>query len=229
MTNEEMLNFVTWHFKVGSAVDTRVQLMGGGAVQWEGRLAGPRFDVAAKLSVQLEGREAVGVAQLEAAAGSQIFDMVLGCRLLCPPGRLLRPKLPEVAHAGTGAYLDLPQGECAVEWGEHGSHYAALCNMLAMPDDFAWVPYIADEPDGWRLHARIRSKRGTGFRRFWLFGREILNRPISEGDQTVSTETNARSPLYRLLRAADYREQTVAEPLTFSASIRVKLPEGLIP
>ncbi len=229
MTNEEMLNFVSWHFEVGSALDTRVQLMGGGAVQWEGRLVGPRFDVAAKLSVRLQGREALGHAEMVAAAGSRIFDMVLGCRLLCPPGRLLRPNLPEVSHVGTGAYLDLPHDECAVEWGAHGSHYAALCNIHAMPDDFSWVPYIADEPDGWRLHARIRSARGEGFRRLWLFGREILNRPIYEGDQDVSTETNARSPFYRILRSADYREQTITEPLAFSTSIRVKLPEGLIP
>lgn len=229
MTTEEMLRFVTWHFEVGSALDTRVQLLGSGAVEWEGRLTGPRFDVSARLSVRLEGREAVGEARMEAGAGSQIFDMVLGCRLLCPPGRLYRPPQFEAMHTGTGAYLDLPQGECTVSWGEHGLRYGARCAMQTMPEGFAWAPYIADEPDGWRLHARIRATGGQGFRRFWFLDREILRRPITDGEQDVATEINAHSPFYTLFRTADYRERVMTVPEIFNSSLRVVLPEGIVP
>lgn len=229
MTSEEMLNFVTWHFEVGSALDTRVRHLGGGAVEWEGRLVGPRFDVSAQLSVRLEGRELFGVAQMKAAPGSHIFDMVLGCRLLCPPGKLIRKSLPDVMHAGAGNYLDLPQDECVVSWGEYGSNFTARCAMKEMSEGFAWVPYIADEPDGWRLHARVRANGGQGFRRFWFFDREVLRSSIPQAEQDVSTEAHAHSPLYRFFRAADYRERTAKDPFTFNACIRVLLPEGIIP
>jgi hypothetical protein len=223
-----MLNFVTWHLEVGSALDTQVKMCGGGLIQWQGRLSGPRFEVTAQLETRLEGSEIVATARMEAMPGSHLFDMVLGCRLMCPPGHLHRPPLNDFDHAGTGSYLDVPQEGCIISWGEHGSRYEGRCEAQEMPSDFTWCPYIADEPDGWRLHARIRTIRGDGFRRFWFLNREVFQLPIGEGEQNVSTEYNANSPSYRLWRVADYRERTIRQNLVYIASICVALPKGLL-
>jgi hypothetical protein len=229
MNSQEALQLITWHVEVGSALDTRVKRLGAGLASWEGELSGPRFDVRVRLETRLEGDEVVASARMVAAPGSHLFDMVLGCRLLCPPGRLHRPPLGEVDHAGTGSYLALPDGNITMAWGEHGSCYTAGCEKDEIPLGFAWCPYIADEPDGWRLHARIRATGGKGFRRIWILGRDIFHTSIRDGAQDVGTESNAHSPFYRLFRAADYREQTARESFVYRAHIRVFLPQGIVP
>ena len=229
MTLEEMLHFVTWHFEVGSALDTRVKILGGGHVAWEGRLSGPYFDVTARIETRIEGRAVVATAWMKAAPVSRLFDMVLGCRLMSPPSRLYRVPLSVVDHAGMGSYYNLPKGGCVIAWGEHGSHYDAQCERIETPKGFGWCPYIADEPDCWRLHARIRATGGVGFRRFWVFDREAFHLRIGEGRQNVTTEKNANSPFYRIFRTADYRERIARESLVYTTRIRVALPEGLLP
>ncbi len=226
MTPQEILHFITWHFEVGSAIDTRVSILGDGQVAWEERLKGPRFDVSARLHTRLEGHRLIAEARMEAAPGSHIFDMVLGCRLLCPPGLLSRPSLPDVPHAGTGAYFDLPEGKGIVSWGRQGTCYAAHCTPKSIPPGFAFAPYISDEPDGWRLHARVRATGGSGFRRYWMFHREIFSKTIGDGTQKVVAEDKAQSPLYRFWRQGDFRERAIQSTSIFAASSCITLPSG---
>lgn len=228
MTPHEMVHFVTWHFEVGSALDTRASTLGSGLKAWEGQLCGPRFDVNAQVNITLEGQTLIAKARMEAAPNSHIFDMVLGCRLLCPPGILARPALPEIHHAGTGRYVDLPNGSCKVSWGEYGSCYDAQCTSNNVPNGFEFVPYAADEPDGWRLHSRIRASNGTGFRRLWLLNKEVLRKKIGRRDQNVMAENKAQSPLYRFWRSGDFREQVTGSSFIFTTRTCIHLPEGFI-
>lgn len=229
MNVDEMRRFVTFYFEVGSALDTRVYVVGSGPVGWEGVIEGPRFSVKAKLNVSLRGAKLVASSRLEVQPGSQVFDLVLGCRLLCPSGKVQRPPYSSLKHVGVGHYHALSDS-CRVEWGVYDSHFDCRLKSITTPDQFQWCPYIADEPDGWRIHARAMAKSGDGYRRTWLLNQEITPKCVkSGGAQSVRTEGLAHSPLYRICRSAIYREVTASSVMIFKPGIEIELPGGMLP
>ena len=227
MKVEEVLSCVSWHFEVGSALDTKVVHVRGDESVF--RLAGPRFDVTAQTEVDISNDTVNMHGKMVASKGSRIFDMVLGCRLFCPPGVLKRHGVPDSVHEGTCHYFSLPDGVANVRWGNTGSHFDTRCDNDQIPLGFEWCPYISDEPDGWRLHNRIRAMHGTGFRRVWVANRECLRYSVGDGQQTVQTENKAHAPMYRIFRTARYREISVHSPITFEASVSIRVPQGIIP
>jgi hypothetical protein len=229
MNIEELCRFVSFHFEVGSALDTRVHIIGSGPVQWKGVLEGPRFSVVAALSVDVSEQGLVARARMAAEPGSRLFDMVLGCRLLCPPGILRRPSQAPFMHAGVGGYHALGD-ECSVHWGVQNSHFRCRAGAAHVPENFQLKPYIADESDGWRVHARVVAKSGSGYRRRWLFNRELWPQVVSDArDQDVLTERHATSPLYRVYRSAQYREILCRETMVFEPTLDIELPQGMLP
>jgi hypothetical protein len=227
MNGSQLQSFVTWHVECGSATSTRSAGMLRSSHQLATRLITTEFDVQSTTEVEGDHAGLVGQSVQVATSGGRLFDAVFGCRIYLPHLRV-RLASRSIEHLGIGRYIPLdPFSE--ILFGTTNEPAGLRCRVagIDVPDGFLFKPYLSDESDCWKIHARLIAKRGTGYFRVWAVGREILRWRIGDDAQFTRSEVDAGTFRYRLVRTGAYRETPVVPG--WRASTRIALHSNRVP